>query len=191
MGGPNAGFGGPGLEASREVKDGRSRAHFECPAIATLDDQAGSWCFAHTLHELPTTMCRSLFTTTRRRQSSANRRFSGPRRVGAAGRNSRVPGRIRFGVRAGLTAGDGGPVRSAGYRWEATGIGSELTTAPGFSESVGSIRWSRPALAPQCSTPALPEPNSCALRSDDTEARNDVLGCFGRSHRHGQPAPVS
>src|SRR5262245_35161788 len=130
--GPNAVFGGPGLEASREDKDGRSRARFECPAIATLDDQAGSWPFACTLHELPTTMCRSLFTTTRRRPSSANRRFSGPRRVGAAGRYSRVLGRIRFGVRAGLTARDGGPVRSAGDRWEPTRIGSELTTAPGI-----------------------------------------------------------
>src|SRR5262245_20297098 len=31
-----------------------------------------------------------------------------------------------------------------------------------------------PALAPQCSTPALPEPNFCALRSDDTEAPSGV-----------------
>jgi hypothetical protein len=27
---------------------------------------------------------------------------------------------------------------------------------------------------------------SCALRSDDTEARNDFVGCFGRSDRSAQ-----
>jgi hypothetical protein len=29
------------------------------------------------------------------------------------------------------------------------------------------------------------------LRSDDTEARNDILGCFGRSHRRAQRQPES
>jgi hypothetical protein len=33
--------------------------------------------------------------------------------------------------------------------------------------------------------------SSCARRSDDTEARNDILGCFGRSDRRALDGPSS
>jgi hypothetical protein len=32
----------------------------------------------------------------------------------------------------------------------------------------------------------MSERKSCARRSDDTEARNDFVGCFGRSDRSAQ-----
>src|SRR6516225_9135775 len=92
-------------------------------------------------------------------------------------------------------AGPGGPLRSAGRRVHHGGREAQAGTAAPRRATVLVFALTRPRRDPGESVPWIARPDvrvvgdgiqAGALRSDDTEARNDILGCFGRSDRSAQ-----